>query len=87
MFNLAIKEYKVKTSEKEKLEEILSLFSEVKIIGESKERDDEETDLAVRKEKKRRYKELAGKALDLGDNIEELNRLSNREGAWREEED
>ncbi|WP_146137250.1 hypothetical protein [Planomicrobium soli] len=84
---MAIKEYKVKTSEKEKLEEILSLFSEVKIIGESKERDDEETDLAVRKEKKRRYKELAGKALDLGDNIEELNRLSNREGAWREEED
>lgn len=83
---MATKEYTVKTSEKEKVKRILSEFSEVKIIGEDKEQD-EKTAKAAREAKKKRYKELAGKALELGENKEALTSLSNREEAWRSEED
>lgn len=86
VFNVAIKEYTVKTSEKEKVERILSEFSEVKIIGEEKEQSAEK-DRALLEEKKDRYRKLAGKALELGESIEELKRLSNREEPWRGEED
>lgn len=83
---MATKEYTVKTSEKEKLKRILSKYAEVKIIGEDKEQG-EEAVKAAREDKKKRYNALAGKAVELGESVEELTSLSNRERAWRDEED
>ncbi|AQQ54107.1 hypothetical protein [Planococcus lenghuensis] len=83
---MATKEYTVKTSDKEKVARILNNFSEVRIIGEEKDEKEEMTEAAC-EEKKNRYRILAGKARELGEDLNELEQLSTREEPWRHEEE
>ena len=82
---MPLKEFKIKTSENEKLKRILKHFGEVIVIGEEGEQDLEKSKKAI-EEKKARYKKLAGKANKVGEDVNELVKLGNREESWRDEQ-
>lgn len=86
VFNMPIKEYKVRTSEDEKVRRILERFSEVVIIGEE-EGDEELTPDQKRIEDDiRAYEEAFGASRKAGEDAKELLKIANREEDWRSDD-